>query len=185
MCKSCRIYLIEYVWLNLFRFHSCWQYVYVHMNYLYSKYISHNWTFYSKKYVFKYFNTELIFLGKCNNDSFVKCRAFTFCKKSHFSKNVNQVLFDVIYLCNHLLDKLKQNEVLIAFAGLKYLWVELEYKMSKHFIKKYKLILTFFNYHYHPFWKTFHSCVCQTKGKIQGYTAKMDNPSMADQIWGH
>ena len=64
----------------------------------------HTLTFFIKKPFWAYFVLESIFFVKCDDDIFVKRRTFTFCKMSHFSKNVNHVLFEMSYLFNQLLD---------------------------------------------------------------------------------
>ena len=61
-------------------------------------------TFCVKKPFCAFFIPESIYFAKCDDDIFVKCRTFTFCKMSHFSKNVNHVLFEMSYLFNQLLD---------------------------------------------------------------------------------
>ena len=60
--------------------------------------------FYIKKPFCPYFVSESIYFIKCDDAIFVKCQTFTFCKMSHFSKNVNHLLFEMPYLINKLLD---------------------------------------------------------------------------------
>ena len=81
-----------------FPLHSRCTITYVYRYQIREIFMPHTLTFFIKKPFWAYFVPESIFFVKCDDDIFVKRRTFTFCKMSHFSKNVNHVLFEMSYL---------------------------------------------------------------------------------------